>query len=94
MKNLHALCSLDDVEKIMEDTAEAIAYQKEIDEALGNTAKDYDLEDDVEDLENELEALMEKEERFELPKVPNTELPEIQNIEQHEERHERVAELA
>jgi len=93
LKNLHALCTLEDVEKVMDDTAEAIAYQKEIDEALGNAAKEYGWED-VEDLDKELEALMEKEENFELPTVPDTELPEIQSVGQHEEHHERVAELA
>lgn len=95
LKNLHALCSLDDVERIMDDTADAIAYQKEIDEALGNAAHDYDFGADLDDLENELEALMEKEESYDLPKVPDTKLPHIQKVESTAvEEHERVAELA
>ena len=85
LKDLHKICSVEEVEKVMEETAETIAYQKEIDEAFGmNVVGDEDFDQD--DLENELDALLGVNEVPELPKVPDNKLPEIvKNEEQQEE---------
>ncbi|KAL8403602.1 hypothetical protein RB594_008745 [Gaeumannomyces avenae] len=62
---------IEHVEKLMGDTADAIAYQKEISEMLGGSMSNQD-EDEVED---ELAALEEEVSRVSLPSAPNTKLP-------------------
>lgn len=62
---------IDHVEKLMGDTADAIAYQKEISEMLGGRISNQD-EDEVED---ELEALEAEVTGVPLPEVPTSELP-------------------
>jgi len=61
---------LDHVEKLMGETADAVAYQQEVSEMLGGRMSNQD-EDEVED---ELEAL-EAEVTGVLPNVPTAELP-------------------
>ncbi|KAB5590665.1 Charged multivesicular body protein 6 [Ceratobasidium theobromae] len=53
LKALHAEMSLEDVEKLMEETAEAVAYQKEIDEMLSSQM----TVDEEEAVQKELEQL-------------------------------------
>ncbi|KAI8853707.1 hypothetical protein BC829DRAFT_381966 [Chytridium lagenaria] len=67
---IHKEMSVEAVEKLMEDTADAIAYQNEIDELLtGSISKD-----DEEEAEAELEELL-KAELAEAPKVPDNKYP-------------------
>lgn len=89
---------IEHVEKLMGDTADAIAYQKEVSEMLGGRISNHD-EDEVED---ELEALEAEVTGVPLPDVPTAELP-VQDKEDkakarrkaREEREEaRVAMLA
>lgn len=61
---------IEHVEKLMGDTADAIAYQKEISEMLGGSMSNQD-EDEVED---ELAALEEEVSRVTLPSAPRTKL--------------------
>lgn len=72
LKKLHQLLSLEDVEKIMDETREGIEYQQEIDDLLsgGLTAQDED------DVLAELDAIVQAEVTDELPEVPDDELPE------------------
>ncbi|XP_063444527.1 charged multivesicular body protein 6-A-like [Mytilus trossulus] len=72
LKKLHQLLSLEDVEKIMDETREGIEYQQEIDDLLsgGLSAQDED------DVLAELDAIVQAEVTDELPDVPDDELPE------------------
>ncbi|KAL8343983.1 hypothetical protein RB601_004483 [Gaeumannomyces tritici] len=62
---------IEHVEKLMGDTADAIAYQKEISEMLGGSMSNQD-EDEV---EVELAALEEEVSGVSLPSAPNAKLP-------------------
>jgi charged multivesicular body protein 6 len=70
LNKLHEILSVEDVEKIMDETAAAVEYQKEIDAVLagGLTAEDED------DVLQELEDII-QESQVSLPEVPDDELP-------------------
>ncbi|KAJ3112060.1 Vacuolar protein sorting-associated protein 20 [Phlyctochytrium bullatum] len=71
LAQIHKEMSVEAVEKLMDDTADAIAYQNEIDQLLSGSLS----KDDEEEAEAELEELL----RLELeaaPKVPKTTLGE------------------
>ncbi|KFY30096.1 hypothetical protein V494_08268 [Pseudogymnoascus sp. VKM F-4513 (FW-928)] len=84
---------LEQVEKLMGETADAVAYQQEVSDMLGGKISNHD-EDEVED---ELEAL-EAQVTGVMPSVPTTKLPakeraearEKQREEQREERREAM----
>ncbi|KFY70052.1 hypothetical protein VF21_07814 [Pseudogymnoascus sp. 05NY08] len=85
---------LEQVEKLMGETAEAVAYQEEVSEMLGGKISNQD-EDEVED---ELEAL-EAQVTGVMPSVPTTKLPskeraEAREKQREEQREERQAMLA
>ncbi|KAI9094623.1 Snf7-domain-containing protein [Phlyctochytrium arcticum] len=70
LKQIHQETSLDAVQKLMDDTADAIAYQAEIDELISGQITAEDEEDIMAQLDAlEDEALAEK-----LPPVPGTPL--------------------
>lgn len=79
LKDLQKLCSVEDVEKILDEAQEGIDKQNEIDQAFANVAgADLAIDEDdlwsefVNDLEaNDLEKLEQA------PEVPNNQLPEI-----------------
>ncbi|OTB05322.1 hypothetical protein M426DRAFT_319872 [Hypoxylon sp. CI-4A] len=73
LKEIHAeMGGIEHVEKLMGETADAIAYQKEVSEMLGGRISNQD-EDEVED---ELAALeLEVNGPAPLPNVPDTKLP-------------------
>ncbi|KAI0900935.1 charged multivesicular body protein 6 [Annulohypoxylon nitens] len=75
LKEIHAeMGGVEHVEKLMGETADAIAYQKEVSEMLGGRITNQD-EDEVED---ELAALeLEVNGPAPLPNVPDTKLPKI-----------------
>lgn len=77
LKEIHAeMGGIEHVEKLMGETADAIAYQKEISEMLGDKISNQD-EDEVEEELAALEAELSGGERttvVPLPNVPNTEL--------------------
>jgi len=63
---------LEHVEKLMGETADAIAYQKEVSEMLGGRISNADEEE----VEEELAALEDEVAGVPLPDAPDTELPE------------------
>ncbi|PNY29253.1 SNF7 family protein [Tolypocladium capitatum] len=75
LKEIHAeMGGIEHVEKLMGETADAIAYQKEVSEMLGGRISNQDEEE----VEDELDALQAElaGEGHELPSVPNARLPE------------------
>ncbi|POR37095.1 SNF7 family protein [Tolypocladium paradoxum] len=75
LKEIHAeMGGIEHVEKLMGETADAIAYQKEVSEMLGGRISNED-EDEVEDELAALQAELAGEGQ-ELPSVPNARLPE------------------
>ncbi|XP_074648089.1 charged multivesicular body protein 6-B-like [Tubulanus polymorphus] len=69
LNKMHQLMSLEDVEKIMEETQEGIEYQREIDEMLSGSL----TEEDELNVLAELDALS----AVELPSVPEILLPSV-----------------
>jgi len=93
LKEIHKeMGGLEHVEKLMGDTAEAIAYQQEVSDMLGGRISNQD-EDEVED---ELAALEAEVTGVPLPEVPTTELPSSvrAKIRQQEQEEQRTAVLA
>lgn len=72
LKEIHKETSIEAVEKLMDDTAEAIVYQNEIDEMLGGLIS----AEDEEEIQRELDELQEQELDARLPDVPVNKLPE------------------
>ncbi|KAF9915719.1 Vacuolar protein sorting-associated protein 20 [Lobosporangium transversale] len=66
LKELHKDMSLSDVEKLMDETAESIAYQNEIDEMLSTRLSVAEEED----IERELDEMVAQETTDMLPNVP------------------------
>ncbi|PNP40367.1 hypothetical protein TGAMA5MH_07694 [Trichoderma gamsii] len=97
LSEIHAeMGGIEHVEKLMEENAEAIAYQNEISEMLGTriTAQDEEeVEDELAALEAEMSGVNQK-----LPTVPNAQLPVSERPTAHEQaqesRPERQAMLA
>ncbi|KAJ3045108.1 Vacuolar protein sorting-associated protein 20 [Rhizophlyctis rosea] len=71
LKEIHKEMSLDAVQKLMDDTADAIAYQAEIDELISGKITD----EDEEEIMAQLDALVEEEMNEKLPTVPETPFP-------------------
>ncbi|GAO17713.1 hypothetical protein UVI_02058170 [Ustilaginoidea virens] len=88
LKEIHAqMGGLENVEKLMGETADAIAYQQEVSDMLGGQMSNQDEEE----VEDELAALQAEisGERRSLPSVPNAQLPPPQRIGEEPEGHER-----
>jgi charged multivesicular body protein 6 len=82
LKELNNEMKIEDVERLMEDTADAVAYQQEVSDLLSSKI----TEEDEEEIELELEKLHEEEAKEKmgdqlgkLPEVPTTELPKIED---------------
>ncbi|KAF9995723.1 Vacuolar protein sorting-associated protein 20 [Modicella reniformis] len=84
LKELHKEMSLADVEKLMDETAESIAYQNEIDEMLSTRLSVAEEED----IERELDEMVETA----LPNVPVI-LPQVDRIVQEEVQPAKEASL-
>lgn len=69
--------SIEEVERILEETQEGIEYQKQINELLAGSL----TQEDEEAVLQELEAITQGED-VELPEVPTEPLPEVQLPEQ------------
>ncbi|ORX43769.1 Snf7-domain-containing protein [Piromyces finnis] len=78
--------SIEKVEDLMNETAEAVAYQNEISELLSGA---FTVEDE-EAIEDELNQLIEEEINNKLPEVPNTKLPKVEVEEEPESEKEEV----
>ncbi|XP_043259399.1 charged multivesicular body protein 6 [Colletes gigas] len=74
LKKLHELLSIDEIEKIMDETNESIEKQREIDEVLLGAL----TQEDESEVEAELDALLEAEVKEKAPEVPeDITLPEV-----------------
>ncbi|KAM9559905.1 charged multivesicular body protein 6 [Salvelinus alpinus] len=71
LKSLHEAMSIEDVERIMDETQEAIEYQREIDEMLAGSL----TQEDEDAILAELEAITQGD--LDLPEVPDESLPEV-----------------
>lgn len=91
LDELHKIMSLDDVEKIMGDSEDAIAYQKEIDDMLAGGVGVEEPDEDA--LLEELGALLGIDEEIadKLPEIPVSEIdmPEAPSHKLEEEKEER-----
>ncbi|KXH39221.1 Snf7 family protein [Colletotrichum nymphaeae SA-01] len=88
LKEIHSeMGGIEHVEKLMGETADAIAYQREVSEMLGGRISVQD-EEEVEDELAALEASVAAEEAVrnppKLPKVPDTKLPTPKGEEEEE----------
>ncbi|XP_062507830.1 charged multivesicular body protein 6-A-like [Corticium candelabrum] len=84
LNEMHKIMSLEDVETIMDDTKDAVEYQKQIDELLGQNLTQEDEDEVLRELEMLTSAKLDLPEvpvetpttiEDQLPKVPDTELP-------------------
>ncbi|KAI8059826.1 Snf7-domain-containing protein [Thamnidium elegans] len=71
LNEIHKETSVEAVERLMDDTADAIAYQNEIDDMLSGLMST----EDEEEIMKELDELREQELSAKLPDVPNNQLP-------------------
>ncbi|BFZ59873.1 Vacuolar protein sorting-associated protein 20 [Saitoella coloradoensis] len=81
LKEIHKEMNLEAVEKLMDETADAIAYQKEIDEVLSTritNAEEEDVLEELEELQREAAAAENLDKVDRLPKAPTAEMPETQ----------------
>ena len=72
LKEIHKETNLDRVEQILDDTADAIAYQNEIQDLLSNNLSAQDEQDILEQLDELIQ--LENGKQVELPSVPQHEL--------------------
>ncbi|KAJ1971051.1 Vacuolar protein sorting-associated protein 20 [Dimargaris xerosporica] len=91
LKELHKEMSLDAVEKLMDETAEGIAYQNEIEEMLSGKTSDQDEAE----IEQELDKLLQQQALDQVPAVPNHPLPAkvAQPVEAKESSDEEVEDV-
>lgn len=71
LKKVHEVMSIEEVERIMDETQDAIEYQRQIDEMLAGSL----TQEDEDEILAELEAITQGD--LELPEVPSEELPEV-----------------
>ncbi|MCI4384502.1 hypothetical protein PGIGA_G00039360 [Pangasianodon gigas] len=83
LKKMHEVMSIEEVERIMDETQEAIEYQRQIDDILAGSL----TQEDEDAVLAELEAITQGD--IELPEVPDEQLPEIPDEEPEREK-ERV----
>ncbi|KAJ8345924.1 hypothetical protein SKAU_G00301170 [Synaphobranchus kaupii] len=72
LKKMHEVMSIEEVERIMDETQDAIEYQRQIDDMLAGSL----TQEDEDAVLAELEAITQGEEA-ELPEVPADSLPEV-----------------
>ncbi|MEQ2300707.1 Charged multivesicular body protein 6 [Ameca splendens] len=72
LKSMHEIMSIEDVEKILDETQESIEYQRQIDEMLAGAL----TQEDEDAVLAELEAITQGEDVV-LPEVPTEHVPEI-----------------
>lgn len=86
LKKMHEVLSIEEVEKIMDETQDAIEYQRQIDDMLAGSLS----QEDEDAVLAELEAITQGE--VELPEVPDDALPEVPETEEEEpeRKKERV----
>ncbi|KAM9457511.1 charged multivesicular body protein 6-like isoform 3-T3 [Clarias gariepinus] len=75
LKKMHEALSIEEIERIMEETQDAVEYQKQIDEMLAGSLS----QEDEEAVLAELEAIAQDED-VKLPEVPNEPLPPVPEL--------------
>ncbi|KAK6107098.1 Snf7 family protein [Brugia pahangi] len=86
LKRMNQMISVDDIERIMDETKEAAEFQEEISNMLSGKLG----EDDLEEVEKEFAKLIENEGELDFPEIPSESL--FAKIpDKIEERRERVA---
>ncbi|KAK7919204.1 hypothetical protein WMY93_010488 [Mugilogobius chulae] len=75
--------SIEEVERIMDETQDSIEYQRQIDEMLAGTL----TQEDEDDILAELDAITQGD--VELPEVPSDELPEVPAAKEEKPERER-----
>ncbi|KAG5314897.1 CHMP6 protein, partial [Pseudoatta argentina] len=97
LKQLHALLSIDEIEKVMDETTEGIEKQREIDEVLTSTFAEEE-EIDESEIEAELDALMEADINEKVPEIPKDvllpDVPEEEKTRTKEKIQEPIAIMA
>ncbi|XP_022091395.1 charged multivesicular body protein 6-A-like isoform X2 [Acanthaster planci] len=94
LKKMHQMMSLEDVERIMEETQEGIEYQREIDELLAGGLTEDDEAAVLEELA-QLTGVQEAGPQIDqLPDVPTDKLPDIDEKRRKERTEEREMVLA
>ena len=88
LKQLNDQMRIEDVEKLMDDTADAIAYQKEVENLLTGQLSSEDDEAVMAELNQLEKEAVQAEVESQLPAVPTTSLPEQQKA-QEEEKDEK-----
>ncbi|KAK9530889.1 hypothetical protein VZT92_012363 [Zoarces viviparus] len=74
LKKMHEVMSVEEVERIMDETQDAIEYQRQIDDMLAGSL----TQEDEDAVLAELEAITQGD--VELPEVPEDELPDVPEV--------------
>lgn len=85
LKKLHEMLSIDEIERVMDDTREAVEKQQEIDEMLSGALTN----EEEGEVEAELDDMLAKELEDSAPLVPSDELPETPEQEEEEKPKEK-----
>ncbi|CAN9508851.1 unnamed protein product [Ophioblennius macclurei] len=88
LKKMHEAMSIEEVERIMDETQDAIEYQRQIDEMLAGSL----TQEDEDAVLAELEAITQGD--MELPDVPSDELPEVPQEAEKKPERERARKKA
>lgn len=95
LKKVHEILSIDEIEKVMDETREGVEKQRELDDLLSGAL----TEEDETEVEAELDALLAAEIKDAAPEIPDdvklpevpTDLPERRKENAKEKRQEAVA---
>ncbi|XP_070579880.1 charged multivesicular body protein 6-A-like isoform X2 [Ptychodera flava] len=92
LKKMHQMMSIEDVERIMDETREGIEYQNEIDELLAGSL----TQEDEDAVLAELDAITQQteEEGIQLPDVPADKLPEVEEKRAREKERQKEMVMA
>ncbi|CAB1433954.1 unnamed protein product [Pleuronectes platessa] len=83
LKKMHEVMSIEEVERIMDETQDSIDYQRQIDEMLAGSF----TQEDEDSVLAELEAITQGD--VDLPEVPSDELPDVPEEEEEKPERER-----
>lgn len=93
LKKLHQIFSLEDVERIMDETRDAVEYQQEIDDLLAGGLTQQDEDDVLEELDQIIQQTLPDTE-VELPEVPGEEPEDKERARAKREKRQPEAMLA
>lgn len=93
LKKLHQICSLEDVERIMDETRDAVEYQQEIDDLLAGGLTQQEEDDVLEELDQIIQQSLPDTE-VELPEVPGEEPEAKERARAKKEKRQEEAMLA